>query len=134
MDNNEFGLLLDYNQLHHYFDKMGSDNDDAKNKVIETLLRQHKVETVLDLTCGTGSQVLWLAKHGFNVTGADFSPALLETASEKTSRENIDSKFIDGDMRTIQVGQFDAVITIHNAVGHLTKEGFDTAMKNIHAT
>ena len=35
-------------------------------------------------------------------------------------------------MRTIQVGQFDAVITMFNAVGHLTKAGFEKAMGNIH--
>lgn len=34
-------------------------------------------------------------------------------------------------MRTIKVGQFDAVITIFNAVGHLTKAGFEKAMSNI---
>ena len=44
----------------------------------------------------------------------------------------IDVKFIDGDMRTLKAGKFDAVITIFNAVGHLTKASFVKAMKNIH--
>lgn len=35
-------------------------------------------------------------------------------------------------MRTINVGKFDAVITIFNAIGHLTKTGFEKAMRNIH--
>ena len=35
-------------------------------------------------------------------------------------------------MRTINVGNFDAAITIFNAVGHLTKAGFSKTMRNIH--
>lgn len=35
-------------------------------------------------------------------------------------------------MRDIKVGSFDAVITIFNAVGYLTKKGFEKAMRNIY--
>ena len=37
-----------------------------------------------------------------------------------------------GDMRTMKVGKFDAVLTIFNAIGHLTKAGFEKTMHNIH--
>jgi len=90
------------------------------------------VQTVLDLTCGTGSQVFFLAKRDYKCVGGDISPALLEIARTKAHNEKIDVKFIDGDMRTLKVGKFDAVITIFNAIGHLTKVGFVKAMKNIH--
>lgn len=33
-------------------------------------------------------------------------------------------------MRITNIGKFDAVIAIFNAVGHLTKNGFETAMRN----
>lgn len=129
----KLGLPLEYKKLPEYFDAHNiCDDTDSKNSVIENLLRSHKVKTVLDLTCGTGSQVFFLAKRGYHVTGADFSPALLEIARERASNEKIDVKFIDGDMRTLKVGHFDAVITIFNAVGHLTKAGFEKALKNIH--
>lgn len=36
-------------------------------------------------------------------------------------------------MRTLKVGQFDAVITIFNAIGHLTKKDFSKALNNIHS-
>lgn len=35
-------------------------------------------------------------------------------------------------MRTLNVGQFDAVITIFNAIGHLTKADFEKAIRNIY--
>ena len=128
----ELGLPLEYQKLPEYFDAHNvGDDTAAKNVVIEKMLRQHNVKTVLDMTCGTGCQVFYLFELGYQVTGSDFSPALLDIARAKALKEKVDVKFIDGDMRTVQVGQFDAVITIFNAVGHLTKSDFEKAMRNI---
>src|SRR5690606_16068689 len=63
---------------------------------------------------------------------ADFSPALLEIARQKAKQNNINVTFIDGDMRTLHVGSFDAVITMFNAIGHLTKVDFEKTIKNIY--
>ena len=78
MGQSKLGLPLEYSKLHEYYDVLCASASDPKNRLIEKILRKHKVKTVLDLTCGTGSQVFWLAKHGYKVTGADFSPALLK--------------------------------------------------------
>lgn len=132
MKKSKLGLPLEYTKLHEYFDALTAGDTDAKNRLIEKILKKHKVETVLDLTCGTGSQVFWLAKRGYKVTGADFSPALLNIAKEKARKEKINIRLLEGDMRKIKVGNFDAVITISNAVGHLTKADFEKAMRNIY--
>ena len=135
-DNNKnilLGLPIEYKKLPEYFDAHNiSDDTDVKNSIIEKLLRKQKVNTVLDLTCGTGSQVFFLTKYGYKVIGSDFSPALLEIARKKALKEKLDIKFIDGDMRTLNIGQFDAVITIFNAIGHLTKADFEKAIRNIY--
>jgi ubiquinone/menaquinone biosynthesis C-methylase UbiE len=129
----DLGLPLEYQKLPQYFDA-GNTGDDTqeKNAVIEKLLKEHHAKTVLDLTCGTGSQVFFLTEHGYKVTGADFSPALLEIARARALREKVDITFIDGDMRNLNIGTFDAVITIFNAVGHLTKSDFEKTMRNIY--
>lgn len=133
MSKTKLGLPLEYQKYPEYFDAFCvNDTTEAKNSFIESLLKEQNVKTVLDMTCGTGSQMFHLINQGYQVTGSDFSPALLETAREKAKKANIDVRFIDGDMRTLKVGQFDAVITIFNAVGHLTKAGFEKAMRNIH--
>lgn len=133
MKKHTLGLPLEYKKLPEYFDAWNiNDSTQDKNAVIEKLLKEHNVKTVLDLTCGTGSQVFFLEKFGYQVTGADFSPALIEIARKRAQDENVDMKFIDGDMRTLKVGKFDAVITIDNAIGHVTKAGFVKTMKNIH--
>lgn len=38
------------------------------------------VGTALDAGCGTGAEALWLAEHGWNVTGADISSVALTEA------------------------------------------------------
>lgn len=136
MSNNEhkLGLPLEYQQMPEYFDAHNtSEQTEAKNALIEKLLKEQKVKTVLDMTCGTGSQVFYLAERGYDVVGSDFSPALLAIAQNKAKELNRNITFIDGDIRELQAGQFDAVITIFNAIGHLTKAGFEKALQNIQA-
>jgi ubiquinone/menaquinone biosynthesis C-methylase UbiE len=131
---NKLGLPFEYQQMPEYFDAHNiNEQTEVKNALIEKLLREQKVKTVLDMTCGTGSQVFYLAERGYEVTGSDFSPALIEQARMKAKKMKRDLTFIDGDMRNIEVGKFDAVITIFNAIGHLTKIDFEKALQNIHA-
>ncbi len=127
------GLPLEYQQMPEYFDAHNvSEETDAKNAVIERLLKEQNVNTVLDMTCGTGSQVFYLTERGYKVTGSDFSPALLEQARKTAKAQNLDITFIDGDMRNLHVGKFDAVITMFNAIGHVLKADFIKTLRNIH--
>jgi ubiquinone/menaquinone biosynthesis C-methylase UbiE len=109
-----------------------SPNSRTTNRTIEKILKKHNVKTVLDLTCGTGSQVFWLLKRGYQVSGSDISKGMLRIAEKKAKKEKMKIKFLHGDIRIINVGKFDAVITIFNAIGHLSKAGFEKAMRNIH--
>lgn len=118
-------------EFEEFFHKDTS-NEKITNHLIEKILKKHKVKTVLDLTCGTGSQVFHLLKRGFKVTGSDISKGMLKIAKRKAKQDNVKIKFLRGDMRTTQVGQFDACITIFNAIGHLTKADFSKTMRNIH--
>lgn len=132
-DQINLGLPLEYQQMPEYFDAHNISKDtEQKNAVIEQLLRKENVHSVLDLTCGTGSQIFHLAKHSYQLTGADFSPDLLKIAREKAKQIGLNVEFIDGDMRTLKLGQFDAVITIFNAIGHLSTSDFEKALQNIH--
>lgn len=133
MKKTALGLPFEYQKFPEYFDALNiNENTNEKNAVIEHLLKKQHVKTVLDMTCGTGSQVFYLSKHGYKVTGSDFSPDLLKIARIRAKKEKVTAKFIDGDMRTLKAGTFDAVITILTAVSHLTKSGFEKAIKNIH--
>jgi len=124
-------LPLNYNKLSIW--SAEEDFPDSTNRYIEKILKKHSVKTVLDLSCGTGSQVFWLAKHGYEVIGVDISVGMLKIARSNAKKEKIEVELLEGDMRTTKVGSFDAVITIFNAIGHLTKTDFEKAIRNIHA-
>lgn len=133
-DKHTLGLPFEYQQKPEYFDAHNvNESTESKNAFIESLLKAQNVKTVLDMTCGTGSQVFYLAKRGYEVIGSDFSPALLVQARTKAAAEGLGLTFVDGDMRTLKAGQFDAVITIFSAIGHLTKPDFEKTLQNIRA-
>jgi len=115
------------------YDAFNENNSQQINQVIENILKKYRVKTILDLTCGTGAQVFWLAKRGYEVVGSDINSKMLKIAQNKAKKEKLPVKLLKGDMRTLEIGKFDAVITIFNAVGHLTKLDFEKAMRNIHA-
>jgi SAM-dependent methyltransferase len=122
-----------YDQAALLYDAFNEKNSAPVNQLLAQILAQYRVNTVLDLTCGTGSQLFWLLKHGYDVVGADINAHMLHVAKAKAKKQKLAVKLIQGDMRKLKVGQFDAVITIFNAVGHLTQSAFATAMQNIHA-
>lgn len=131
MKKNKFSFPLEYSTLHQYFDALNPGTDDEKNSWIASVLKQHNIVTVLDMTCGTGSQVFWLIGQGYKVTGSDLSKQLLAVAKKKALDKKVKVRFLHGDMRDIQIGKFDAVITIANAIGHVTKAGFTKTVKNV---
>lgn len=132
-ETSKLGMPLEYQQMPEYFDAHNvSEETDAKNAVIEQLLKDQNIKTVLDMTCGTGSQVFYLHEYDYEVTGSDFSSALIEQANRKAKAQGKDLTFIDGDMRDLRVGKFDAVITMFNAIGHVSKPDFIKTMRNIH--
>ncbi len=52
----------------------------------------------LDLGCGTGTNSIYLAQHGWDVSGVDFTTRALERASEKAARVGVMVKFFRGDV------------------------------------
>lgn len=47
----------------------------------------------MDIGCGTGDNVFYLAKNGFNATGIDISPKAIEIAKEKALQNKIEADF-----------------------------------------
>jgi len=67
---------------------------------------------VLDMGCGTGRHTLWLAQAGAEVTGIDFSEAMLAKAHEKAKGYSIDLIVHDLHQRLpFETGQFDMVVS-----------------------
>lgn len=120
-----------YDKESSHYDTFNEENSLSTNQLIEHILQKYKVKTVLDLTCGTGSQVFYLVKHGYEVTGVDINNKMLAIAERKARGQFVNVDFVLGDVRTTQCGNYDAVITVFNAIGHLTKSDFVKALTNI---
>lgn len=114
------------------YNLFNASNASVINLTLENILTSHSVKTVLDLTCGTGLQVFWLHEKGFVVHGVDINANMLSVAKQKAAEQAIDIPLCLGDMRTTKVGKFDAVITIFNSIGHLTKSDFEMTLANIY--
>jgi 2-polyprenyl-3-methyl-5-hydroxy-6-metoxy-1,4-benzoquinol methylase/catechol 2,3-dioxygenase-like lactoylglutathione lyase family enzyme len=122
-------LASHYDDAAANYDLFNEEKSAQINASIATLLRKYEVKTVGDFTCGTGSQLFYLHDQEFTVAGSDINSAMLEAANNKLQHRII--KLLQGNMVSVQLGCFDAVITIHSAIGHLTKEDFILAMHNI---
>lgn len=122
----------DYNKESAGYDAFNEHNSALINYTVTQLLKKYQARTILDLACGTGSQVFWLTRAGLEVTGVDISSKMLKIAKQKCAQEKLKLRFLKGDMRTSHLGSFDAVITIFNSIGHLTKADFAIALRNIH--
>ncbi len=83
-------------------------------------ISEHKDAKILELCCGTGRLTIPLAKAGFDITGVDFTPTMLEHAKLKAKSEGIDIDFIEADMRSLNlVDTFDIIFIPFNSIHHL---------------
>ncbi|HEX2393212.1 MAG TPA: methyltransferase domain-containing protein [Solirubrobacterales bacterium] len=73
--------------------------------------------SLLDVACGTGKSLLPLLERGWEVTGCDISPAMIEVARGKTGDR---VEFVVADMRELpKLGEFDLVICPGDAVNYM---------------
>jgi SAM-dependent methyltransferase len=78
--------------------------------------------TILDCSCGIGTQAIGLAQHGYTVHATDLSPAAIERAANEAAAFDVSITFGVADFRTLaqQVGgTFDVVLSCDNALPHL---------------
>jgi SAM-dependent methyltransferase len=99
--------------------------------VIERSFTRDSVRTVLDFACGTGAQAIPLAQQKYEVTACDLSAEMLQIAQHNAA--DLPIHFVQGDMRSSLLGTFDAVITMFNTVGYLSRRDFQHALTTIRA-
>lgn len=79
-------------------------------------LEENSPGRALDLGCGTGTNVITLAEHGWQVTGIDYVPKAIRIARQKARRKGYQSevKFLVGDVLAPGVFQevYDLILDI----------------------
>jgi SAM-dependent methyltransferase len=83
------------------------------------------VRTILDVSCGIGTQALGLAQLNYQVTGSDLSAQEIERANQEARKRGLVINFSVADMRAAfshHQQQFDLVIACDNAIPHLLND------------
>lgn len=117
-----------YSENYDALERSKSNVTDQENKLIHRIFQRKKVVSVYDASCGTGAQTIFLAKKGYKIKGADLSQKMLEIARKKS--HNFSIEYIQRDMRDPIKGKYDAILSIYNSIGHLSKIEFKKVVKN----
>ena len=117
-----------YDLLAPFYDSINSDIDyKAWASFIDKIFKKEmksRPELVLDLGCGTGSMTLALADLGYDMTGVDYSPEMLDIARERSEKAGHDVLWLCQDMREFELyGTVDAAVCCLDSINHLTEDG-----------
>jgi SAM-dependent methyltransferase len=91
---------------------------------LKTIIQKHwgQVQSILDVSCGIGTQAIGLASQGYSVTASDLSPREIERAKQEAQSRGLDIHFSVCDMRQVyqhHQTEFDLVISCDNSIPHL---------------
>ena len=66
----------------------------------------------IDLGCGEGDNAIFLAQHGFTVTGVDFAPSAIAKARRKAQAAGVEVEFVVDDLTRLHEvrGGFDLLV------------------------
>lgn len=106
----------------HTFDKQywdghwrdAADRPTPANPYLQEHLSALPPGTALDAGCGTGAEAVWLAGHGWRVTGADLSPHALREAAARATQAGVADQvsWVEADLTTWEPDErFDLVVT-----------------------
>lgn len=97
---------------------------------LAALIRGRPTGRALDLGCGTGTDALYLAEHGWQVTGVDFAPQAIGTARSRAAASASPARFVVGDVTRLGQaavgGDFDLVIDVgcYHAIPARLRDGY----------
>jgi len=98
-----------------------------------SILARRRAQRVLDLGCGAGRHVTYLAESGFTTYGADLSDTGLKLTKKRLGSRKIDAEIIKCDMKSLPYIQscFDAVVCVQT-IYHQTLKGIRETVSEIH--
>jgi len=83
------------------------------------------VQTILDVSCGIGTQSIGLAERGYHVTASDLSTESVTRAAKEAESRNLEISFSVNDMRDLgryHGSGFQVVIGAGNSIPHLLSD------------
>ncbi len=116
-----------------YFRRPPWDTGISPPELLE-FIQSHPPGRAIDLGCGTGTNVITLAQHGWQVTGVDFAPRAIRLARQKAQRANVQATLRTADVTHLNdiEGPFDLALDMgcFHGLGE-KKEDYLTELKRI---
>ena len=96
-----------------YFRKPPWDSGISPPELIE-FIKTHPAGKAIDLGCGTGTNVITLARAGWDVTGVDFAPRAIKMAITKIKQKGVRARLQVGDVTRLDhiTDSFDLALDI----------------------
>jgi cyclopropane fatty-acyl-phospholipid synthase-like methyltransferase len=90
------------------------------------------VGRAIDLGCGEGSNAIYLAQKGFDVTGVDFSPTAIDRANANAQAADVEVTFIEDDLTNLRKvnGTYELLVDF-GALNDLDQKDRDRYMQNV---
>lgn len=129
--------MLDFDNLEGYRDPYTYDQlndlDEIESKFYFDLANQQG-GSILDVACGTGRFTIPLAERGFDMTGLDITPEMLEFAKQKAERLSLSINWVHADARKFELSRkYRFIFTTGNSFQHfLDRVSVDELLGSVH--
>lgn len=131
-----------YDTLAPYYHLIYEDWEESigrQGRALDAIIRSTgspQPRSVLDASCGIGTQSIGLAQLGYEVTASDLSPSAVERAQREATRRRLSIQYSVADMRGVHAHHrrsFDVVIACDNSIPHLLSDAdILLAFENFH--
>ncbi len=114
----------DYSGWAFEYDLFGEiDNINADERgMLDALLNECGTSSVLDCACGTGQHIVMLSQLGYEISGSDYSAAMLDVCRSNLDRLDISAELKQCDYRELEHAwpqRFDAVLCMTQSLNHM---------------
>lgn len=130
MEDRYQSFAYDYDEFGRIEEYLG-----AEAAFFKQVFSENKFKSVLDCACGTGQHLYMLLEMDLEVTGSDYSKAMLEVAERNLSERGKEIPLTQCDFRYLEEvhkEKFDAIVCLTTALPHMhTEQDLVTALKSM---
>jgi len=126
-------LMTEWNRILQEKSYSLEEPDQIVMDFVAFLKRKNKIGRVLDIGCGAGRHLIYMAKQGFEVHGIDISETGLDATKWRLKKQNLEAQIIKCHMNFLPYIDccFDAVICLHT-IYHQKLKGMQETISEIH--
>ena len=122
-----------YANLAQWFEYLNDDCDyENWSQYLILKLKEYPLSSGLDIGCGGGWFTRAFTKAGYQMTGLDISPQMLDFAQNTSLKQGVRAEYILGDIASTKLPcRYDFATAINDCINYIPKNKLNSALKNI---